>query len=97
MEINALKNKPVTLINYSDKRSTNAATLLCEADFCDVGVLHDGMKRWNQNGLAPRDRFEGQLNAAEYRPARWRDRAPDPIPLQRSAPGTAPLYDGASK
>jgi len=50
-EINALKDKPVTLVCLTDKRSASAAVLLCDAGFGDVSVLRGGMKEWNRNGL----------------------------------------------
>lgn len=51
-EINALKDKPVTLVCLTDRRSANAAVLLRDAGFGDVNVLRGGMKEWNRNGLA---------------------------------------------
>ena len=51
MEISALKDRPVILVCRTDKRSTTAATLLCDAGFRDVGVLRGGMEQWNQKGL----------------------------------------------
>ena len=47
MEISALKDRPVILVCRTDKRSTTAATLLCDAGFRDVGVLRGA---WN-NGI----------------------------------------------
>jgi len=51
IEINALKGRPVILVCRTDKRSANAAMLLCEAGFCDVRVLRGGIERWNHDGL----------------------------------------------
>jgi uncharacterized membrane protein YdjX (TVP38/TMEM64 family)/rhodanese-related sulfurtransferase len=50
-EINALKDKPVTLVCRTDKRSATAAALLHGSGFRDVQVLRGGMERWNRNGL----------------------------------------------
>ncbi|HYM32829.1 MAG TPA: VTT domain-containing protein [Candidatus Cybelea sp.] len=50
-EIGAHKDKTVILVCRTDKRSTNAATLVRDAGFRDVHVLRGGMERWNQSGL----------------------------------------------
>src|SRR5215813_7854569 len=62
-EINALKDRPVILVCRTDKRSATAATLLRDAGFRDVGVLHGGMERWNQNSLPVK---EGVLASNAY-------------------------------
>ena len=50
-EISALKDRPIILVCRTDKRSTSAAMLLCDAVFRDVGVLRGGMEQWNQKRL----------------------------------------------
>lgn len=49
-EIKALKDIPVILVCWTDKRSANAAALLQGAGFRDVWVLRGGMERWNRSG-----------------------------------------------
>jgi uncharacterized membrane protein YdjX (TVP38/TMEM64 family)/rhodanese-related sulfurtransferase len=48
-EIKALKDRPTILVCRTDKRSVNAAALLCDAGFRDVSVLRGGMEQWNVN------------------------------------------------
>ena len=39
------------LVCHTDKRSSNAATVLAQAGFSDVLILRGGMARWNDVGL----------------------------------------------
>ena len=50
-EINALKDKSVTLVCRTDKRSAKAASILRSAGFRDVRVLRGGMELWSRDGL----------------------------------------------
>ena len=49
MEIKALKDRPITLVCRTDKRSASAAAILREAGFRDVRVLRGGMEQWQQS------------------------------------------------
>jgi rhodanese-related sulfurtransferase len=51
-ELVALKDKGVVLVCRSDRRSSAASSVLREAGFQNVQVLHGGMERWNQEGRA---------------------------------------------
>lgn len=50
-ELETLKDKPAVLVCRTDKRSANAAALLCASGFRDTSVLRGGMERWNEAGL----------------------------------------------
>jgi len=83
-EIDALKNRPVILVCRTDKRSSAAARLLCDAGFRDVAVLRGGMEAWNRKAL-PADHPAGpdppataplaaaERRAANARPSRHRE------------------------
>ena len=49
--LSGLKTEPITLVCLTDKRSSEAASILREAGFRDVSVLRGGMKRWNEEGF----------------------------------------------
>ena len=46
------KQRPLTLVCRTDKRSAAAASLLGQADFANVCVLRGGMEQWNREGFA---------------------------------------------
>jgi rhodanese-related sulfurtransferase len=56
-EIDAHKDKPLILVCRSNKRSSQAASLLGAARFRQVRVLRGGMERWREAGLPVEDRI----------------------------------------
>jgi len=50
-DLKSLAERQIILVCHTDKRSANAAALLREAGFRNVGVLRGGMVRWNEVGL----------------------------------------------
>ncbi|HWM49258.1 MAG TPA: VTT domain-containing protein [Xanthobacteraceae bacterium] len=50
-EISTLRDRPVTLVCRTDKRSAMAAALLRDAGFEDVHILRGGMDQWNRRRL----------------------------------------------
>jgi uncharacterized membrane protein YdjX (TVP38/TMEM64 family)/rhodanese-related sulfurtransferase len=50
-ELAGLEKAPVVLVCRTDKRSAAAAQTLRAAGFTEVGVLRQGMERWNEAGL----------------------------------------------
>lgn len=50
-ELAGLERAPVVLVCRTDKRSATAARILRAAGFTRVGVLREGMVRWNKAGL----------------------------------------------
>ena len=55
-DLRPLAGRLIIVVCHTDKRSANAADLLAEAGFGNVRVLHGGMVRWNEAGLAVEDR-----------------------------------------
>ena len=51
-ELDALKQRPLTLICRTHKRSQTAAGLLKQAGFTDIRILRGGMEQWNRQGHA---------------------------------------------
>ncbi len=50
-ELDGLREKSVTLVCKTDKRSAAAAVVLLEAGFADVSVLRGGMEEWRRQGF----------------------------------------------
>jgi rhodanese-related sulfurtransferase len=50
-DLSGLEGSPIVLVCRTDKRSAAAARTLRAAGFSQVGVLRQGMERWNEVGL----------------------------------------------
>ncbi len=51
-ELKPSKQRPLTLVCRTDKRSITASRLLKQAGFTEVSVLRGGMEQWNREGFA---------------------------------------------
>jgi len=51
-ELESSKQRPLTLVCRTDKRSLTASHLLRQAGFTDVSILRGGMEQWGREGYA---------------------------------------------